>query len=139
MNIGNKKIYAGVVRITDRHIDLLIKDKTWTVERNWFNAVWSGDFIQFQLTTPDGKKTINQNSSLEDTVWLDAVLSNILHLPPGLNGEWDTELKDKIKLFQKREGLNVDSQVGPGTLQRIAESLNKAPELIVDDGTEGKR
>ena len=139
MNIGNKKIYAGVVRITDRHIDLLIKDKTWTVERNWFNAVWSGDFIQFQLTTPDGKKTINQNSSLEDTVWLDAVLSNILHLPPGLNGEWDTELKDKIKLFQKREGLNVDSQVGPGTLQRIAKSLNKAPELIVDDGTEGKR
>lgn len=133
ISVDGQTVYVTVVKVTDETLDILIKGSTWTVQRNWFDSVWAGEYIQLLPQTPSGKSVINNTSPETDTAWLDMTLSKILNLPFSKTGRWDNDLIGKIKLFQQRENLVVDGRVGKGTLIQIAKRTGNMPELLTKE------
>jgi general secretion pathway protein A len=133
ISVDGQTVYVTVVKVTDETLDILIKGSTWTVQRNWFDSMWAGEYIQLLPQTPSGKSVINNTSPETDTAWLDMTLSKILNLPFSKTGRWDNDLTGKIKLFQQRENLVVDGRVGKGTLIQIAKRTGNMPELLTKE------
>lgn len=133
IKVDEQSLYVTVVKVTDETLDILIKDETWTVQRSWFNEVWSGEYIQLLPQTPGGKSVINKTSPEADSAWLDMTLSKILNLPFSKTGLWDKELIEKITLFQQRENLVVDGRVGKSTLVQIAKRTGNVPVLLTEE------
>lgn len=133
ISVDGQTVYVTVVKVTDETLDILIKGDTWTVQRNWFDSVWAGEYTQLLPQTPSGKSVINNTSPETDTAWLDMTLSKILNLPFSKTGRWDNDLTGKIKLFQQRENLAVDGRVGKGTLIQIAKRTGNMPELLTKE------
>lgn len=130
LNADKHVLHAVVMRISESELDLLIRGKTWTVQRTWFEPRWDGNFILMEKRTPDGEMTVSGNSSPESIVWLDAMLSRTLNIPAEKTGEWTPMLVEKVKRFQQRENLKQDGKPGKQTLIRLQQALGEAPQLI---------
>lgn len=83
-------------------------------------------------TTPEGKTSITKKSSVEDIIWLDAMLSRVLNVEADESGEWSALLVEKIRQFQVQNGLTADGIAGQLSLIKLWQALDESPKLIVE-------
>ena len=133
LHVGEVSIPVVVVRHNEDSLDVLIGQQTWTLQREWFESVWKGDYLLLWKPSPAGRKNIARDSSEQDIVWLEQTLNRAMNLTSIPTGEWSPLLVEKIRLFQKRVQLNADGVVGPSTLMHLWHSTNESARLFNDE------
>lgn len=132
LHFENNILFAVVIRVGEQDVDLLINDTTWTVNKAWFEKYWKGEFTAFWKPAPDGSTGLSSKSSPESITWLEAMLNKSLMLTGTPSGQWTPLLKEKITMFQNKNGLNADGKVGKTTLTRLWQGSGEAPRLLVE-------
>jgi general secretion pathway protein A len=132
LHLGKNILFAVVIRVGEQDVDLLINDTTWMVKKSWFEKNWKGEFTTFWKPAPDGNSGITSKSSPESITWLEAMLNKSLMLSGTPSGQWTPLLKEKITMFQNKNGLSADGKVGKTTLTRLWQGSGEAPRLLVE-------
>ena len=85
------------------------------------DELWTGEYLMVWQPPPVGKHVIGPGSSGESVRWLRKLLSQV----PGLDftdsgsRRYNQSVRNAVRRFQTREGLEVDGIAGPRTLIRL--------------------
>ena len=132
LQVADKKIPVVVIGFSGENVIALAGKRTWHLRLAWFSTVWNGNYTIMRKTTPEGKTTITKKSSVEDIIWLDAMLSRVLNVEADESGEWSALLVEKIREFQVQNGLTADGIAGQLSLIKLWQALDESPKLIVE-------
>lgn len=130
LQMADKKIPVIVIGFRGEDAIALSGKNTWHLNLRWFSKVWNGNFTIMRKTTPEGKTTVTKKSSVEEIIWLDAMLSRVLNVEPDESGQWSGLLVEKIREFQAQNGLTADGIVGQLSLIKLWQVLGESPKLI---------
>ncbi|WP_164675348.1 ExeA family protein [Vibrio rhodolitus] len=134
LDFAGEPRFAVLYRATEERVQLLIDSERVEFDRRWLSDIWHGEyhFIWQRLW----QQTLKPGMSGSSVTHLDSALSKLLELPVSTNATYGDDLKHKVSLFQRWQGLNVDGIAGENTLRRLellAQSDN-APHLTVLEG-----
>lgn len=132
LQVADKKIPVVVIGFRGENVIALAGKRTWHLRLAWFSTVWNGNYTIMRKTTPEGKTSITKKSSVEDIIWLDAMLSRVLNVEADESGEWSALLVEKIRQFQVQNGLTADGIAGQLSLIKLWQALDESPKLIVE-------
>lgn len=126
--------FAVLYRATPERVQLLIDSQRVEFERRWLNQIWHGEYhlIWQRLWS----ETLKPGMTGNQVKTLDTELSKVLEMPTSNESAYGNSLRDKVSLFQRWQGLNVDGIAGANTLRNLewlAQSDN-SPHLTVLEG-----
>ena len=122
-----REIYAVVLHVADGKADLLLGSERWQVSVEWLNKVWGQGYTFLWQLPESGHTVISKRSGVADVRWLEAAVSQALRLPVRNKvSRFDAQLTDKVRQFQKQEGLVEDGVAGEQTLLRLVIRSQKA-------------
>ncbi|WP_260260865.1 ExeA family protein [Vibrio intestinalis] len=124
--------YAVLDRLDDTQVELVLQGKRVIVATEWFEQMWQGDY---HLIWQRGwYRPLAPGMSGSEVASLDSSLSHVLELAPSSSSRYGAEVKEKVELFQRWQGLSVDGIAGAETLQRLElYSQGDAPKLQLEE------
>ncbi|NVD07482.1 AAA family ATPase [Vibrio sp. JPW-9-11-11] len=130
LDIDGQTRFAVLYTLTDTQVQLLINGNLIEFERRWLAAIWHGEYRR--IWQSHWNETLKPGMKGQPIALLDQHLSRVLGQPESARPIFDQRLKEKVKLFQRWQGLSVDGIAGQKTL-RLLEVLSQpdAPRLLV--------
>ena len=130
---GGVKSFAVLYRLNHQVAQLLIGDKNIELPLARLDQLWNGEY--HRIWRRYWQQTLKVGMSGEAIALLDDRLSQVLGQPNSSNNVYDQALQDKVKAFQRWQGLTVDGIAGKKTLQRLEEVAQvDAPTLQMAEG-----
>ena len=128
LDIDGQPRYAVLYSVSHQNVELLVDGQLITFEREWLSSIWQGQYRHIWQSR--WNETLKEGMKGEPIALLDTALSQVLGEPDSGSSLFDAELKRKVELFQRWQGLAVDGIAGHKTL-RILEELAQqdAPTL----------
>lgn len=125
--------FAVLYRLNHQVAQLLIGDKNIELPLARLDQLWNGEY--HRIWRRYWQQTLKVGMSGETIALLDDRLSQVLGQPNSSNNVYDQALQDKVKAFQRWQGLTVDGIAGKKTLQRLEEVAQvDAPTLQMAEG-----
>ena len=129
----DRRIYATVVGLDGDEADIIVDGYSLQSSVGGLSRYWNGDFLLLWRPPLPFAREIKFGRRGDDVAWLRAKLAE-LGLPTDAaidEKDFGTPLRDALRTFQRRQGLNVDGIVGPRTLIQIniAMGVPNAPAL----------
>lgn len=117
LELAGKKSYAVLYHLSSDKVQLLVGGERIELDKTNLNAIWHGEYhlIWQRLWF----NTLKPGMSGHHVASLDYQLSEILDQPLATSDVYGAELKRKVELFQRWQGLDVDGIAGKKTLQRL--------------------
>ncbi|RBW42812.1 general secretion pathway protein GspA [Psychromonas sp. B3M02] len=123
-------VYAVLYRVEDQ-FELLIGSQQITVDREWLDEYWSGEFTLLWQPPFTIDKPLKFGEKSGRVLWLTAQLNRLYGLPETQKDRFDWELKEQVTAFQEDNGLVADGIAGQQTLMLLAQQLDpKIPSLL---------
>lgn len=120
--------YAVLYQLDSEHATLLLDGQLYTLPSAELERRWNGEYRHIWRRYWVG--TLKPGMEGEAIAALDAHLSSILDQPSTQSARFDEVLEQKVKLFQRWQGLTVDGIAGSKTLRKIEQmSLHESPRL----------
>ncbi|MCL2917452.1 ExeA family protein [Shewanella litorisediminis] len=127
---GGEFFVTVIERDGDELLVQLAEQQLW-VNRDWFNRHFTGTFELFWQAPVYSPREIGIASPQPEVQWLENGLAKVDKITPRLVNEFDTELENRLKLFQRQHGLKADGIAGSQTLQQLNLYLsNDGPRLV---------
>lgn len=127
---GGEFFVTVIERDGDELLVQLAEQQLW-VNRDWFNRHFTGTFELFWQAPVYSPREIGIASPQPEVQWLENGLAKVDKITPRLVNEFDTELENRLKLFQRQHGLKADGIAGSQTLQQLNLYLsNEGPRLV---------
>lgn len=125
--------YALVTGLGPEQVTLAAGDVETRFPRSTIDAGWSGEFLFLWKPAQGRRSWINHRSPAAAVLWLKQRLGQV----PGVALEepnstlFDAALRESVRTFQRRHGLEADGIVGPETLIQLntAAGLPDIPRL----------
>jgi len=128
LDIDGQSRFATLYAVSDSHVQLLVGGKLVTFERQWLSSIWQGQYRSIWQSA--WNETLKQGMEGESVAKLDKALSRVLGEPDSESVQFDSDVKRKVELFQRWQGLTVDGVAGQKTLQLLERlSQQDAPTL----------
>ncbi|WP_084419178.1 ExeA family protein [Photobacterium sp. J15] len=121
---GQPEFYAVLYALNDDSVELLLGGKRIAVEYDWFNARWQQNYTLLWRPPLGDKSAIRYGQQGPRVQWLNQQLSLLLGESVSQAGRFDQVLLDKLRRFQRAQGLAADGIAGPRTLMVIDSALN---------------
>lgn len=128
-----KNRYAVLYRANREQVQLLIDGERVEFSTHWLKEVWTGEYhLIWQRLW---HQTLKPGMNGHQIASLDYQLSQLLQMPLASEQNYGEDLKQKVKLFQRWQGLTADGIAGERTLRRLELlSQEQAPHLNVIEG-----
>ena len=128
---NDREMYAVLLHVADNQADLLLGSQHWNVSTEWLNKVWDQDYTVLWRMPESGTTLISKRSGADDIQWLETKVSQALRQPVRNKvTRFDAPLENKVRQFQKQEGLSADGVAGEQTLLRLSiRSREAVPRL----------
>ncbi|AIW15038.1 ExeA family protein [Vibrio tubiashii] len=128
LNIDQQPRFAVLLGLSGTHVQLLANDQVFEFEREWLSSIWQGEYRE--IWQGYWNQTLKPGMSGEAIAVLDQHLSQVLGEQSSGKTQFNEQLKHKVELFQRWQGLTVDGIAGRKTL-RLLEKLSQpqAPTL----------
>jgi len=128
LQIDEQPRFAILYSVVGNQVELLVKDQLVSFDRQWLASIWQGQYRHIWQSY--WSETLKQGMSGEGVAQLDKALSQLLGEPESASARFDSEVKRKVELFQRWQGLSVDGIAGKKTLRLLEElSQQDAPTL----------
>jgi general secretion pathway protein A len=113
--------YAAVGALDDDQVTLDLVEGSEPVPTEVVDGLWDGEFLLLWQPPPVGTGVIGPGTSGEAVRWLRKLVAQVpeLSLEATSSGAYDAALRNAVRRFQEREGLEVDGIAGPKTLIRL--------------------
>jgi general secretion pathway protein A len=131
----NTPRYAVLVGMTDQTAALQIGAERLTVGLSALARRWRGDFATL-WRAPDGYNPAARGGATGPAITqlarqLDQLEGNTARATSSAPQQLDTELKNRVRDFQRSHGLQADGQPGPMTYMQLESALgNSTPRLL---------
>lgn len=126
------KHFAVIRSINSDHATIQLDTQQWEISLTELAQRWQNQITLIWIKPPGFKKDLQQNDRGETVEWLAKQLDSIQGsmIPPRRFQTMNTLLVERLKDFQKSQGLPADGIAGPQTLIRINERIGlDAPRL----------
>ena len=126
----DKKFYGAIISKNNNELLLQLGKQQFWVKSAWFEKHFIGFFDLIWHPDSELPEKIDPESSVSYLQWLDSGLAKLNNQPIRIVYRYDGNLKNKIELFQRQNGLRVDGVAGGETLQLLSAYLSqKGPRL----------
>ena len=126
------KHFAVIRSINDDHAVIQLDKQQWSISLSDLKQRWQNQITLIWIKPPGYEKDLKQNDRGKTVEWLARQLDSIQGsmIPPRHFQTMNTLLVERLKDFQKSQGLPADGIAGPQTLIRINEHIGlDAPKL----------
>jgi general secretion pathway protein A len=125
-----ERAFAAVGALDEDRITLDLLEGSEPVPIAAVDGHWGGEFLLLWQPPPVGNGVIGPSATGEAVQWLRKLISQVpdLSLEATSSGVYDAALRDAVRRFQEREGLEVDGIAGPKTLIRLHNAVDM-PEI----------
>ncbi|UPQ88400.1 ExeA family protein [Vibrio sinaloensis] len=130
LNIDGQTRFAVLYGLSQGQVQLLVNGQLIEFEQQWLATIWQGEYRR--IWQGYWQQTLKSGMRGQQVALLDSHLSRVLGQPESAQPFFDNQLKQKVELFQRWQGLSVDGIAGQQTL-RLLEVLSQpdAPKLTV--------
>ncbi|GGI69673.1 ExeA family protein [Shewanella gelidii] len=111
--------YGTVVRIEGSQMLLQLAEQQLWVSREWFTEHFSGTYEIFWQRPEGLPQEISRSSSSGQIQWLENSLARLDNKSPRLVNRLDAQLEQRLKAFQRTQGLKPDGIAGRNTLIKL--------------------
>ncbi len=116
-------MYAVLIGLSDQSATLQAAGKLYTVRLVSLGRLWRGDFATYWRPPPGYSADLNDGSSGVAVQRLASQLSQLDGVPTlpasAASSTLDATLRDRVRAFQRAQGLKPDGQPGPMTFMQI--------------------
>jgi general secretion pathway protein A len=131
---GGPDFHATLKRLSSAEADLLVAGEPRRVSREAFERQWTGEYTALWRGPAGDRRLLRVGSRGSDVTWIRNRLGRMdgRPVPPNEDSEsvFDQELAQRVRQFQRDQGLDADGVAGPATLMRLAEITDAtAPRL----------
>ncbi len=144
LNAGDGRNYYAILdRLQDTEARLRVGNATETVSLVMLSRYFSGDFSTLWRLPPDYGEVVRKGDEGTEVDWIAAQLAKARHAAaPDGPQRFDDTMLERVREFQRVQGLKVDGVIGPATfmlLNRVAgitePSLHASPPDVPADAT----
>ncbi|OAJ92227.1 ExeA family protein [Vibrio bivalvicida] len=128
LHIEQQPRFVVLYGLSESKVSLLVNDQVIEFERQWLSRIWQGEYREIWQSY--WNETLKPGMRGEAIAALDQHLSQVLGEKASGQTQFNLQLKQKVELFQRWQGLTVDGIAGKKTL-RLLERLSQpqAPSL----------
>ncbi|WP_159654930.1 ExeA family protein [Vibrio atypicus] len=120
--------YAVLHHLNEQSAQLLVGNENIELPLEFLTPLWKGEY--HQIWRHYWNISLKPGMQGEAVSLLDRHLSHVLGEPLAQSDVYDQVLKEKVKLFQRWQGLSVDGIAGKNTLRRLEKVAREdAPSL----------
>lgn len=134
---NNQRFYGAVVGAAEDKLLLQLAEQQLWVDKAWFEPHFSGTFELLWQESAVTMADISQKSSVSQLQWLEDALALIQYRSARRIQQYDSELEQDLKSFQREHGLKADGIAGSQTLVRLNLYLNEQGPRLTDNGAQG--
>lgn len=134
---NNQRFYGAVVGAAEDKLLLQLAEQQLWVDKVWFEPHFSGTFELLWQESAVTMADISQKSSVSQLQWLEDALALIQYRSARRIQQYDSELEQDLKSFQREHGLKADGIAGSQTLVRLNLYLNEQGPRLTDNGAQG--
>ncbi|MCE9677923.1 AAA family ATPase [Shewanella sp. AS1] len=132
---NQEHFYGTVVARQGEQLLLQLSEQQLWVDRDWFNRHFSGTFEILWQAPSYQPREIGRGAPISQIQWLENALAHIQQKSPRLLSEFDYELEQELKSFQRQHGLRADAIAGHQTLVQLNLYLSdQGPRLQAGEG-----
>ncbi|KHT38161.1 ExeA family protein [Vibrio sinaloensis] len=131
LNKDGRQSYAVLHSLDQVNARLLVGERNIELPLTQLKAIWSGEYRQIWRKYWGG--SLKPGMQGEPVALLDHHLSMLLGKPRTGSDRYDSALQEKVKLFQRWQGLSVDGIAGKNTLQRLEEMVREGVPSLTDN------
>ena len=124
--------YAALLAVEDQSVTIDLAGNTQTIAATLLQKYWRGEFTMLWQQPPGYKGLMQIGVVGDEVLWLRQKLNKIDPKNPldEIN-EYDEQLAQRVRVFQRKQGLLPDGVAGVQTLIHINESSgSKEPRLV---------
>ncbi len=132
----NQQAFYGTVvsRQGDQLLLQLAEQQLW-VNREWFNRHFAGTFELLWQAPDNQPREIGRSAPAAQIQWLENALAHIQQKSPRLVSQFDSQLEQELRSFQRQHGLRADAIAGQQTLVQLNLYLSdQGPRLLESGG-----
>ncbi|QQX81353.1 AAA family ATPase [Shewanella sp. KX20019] len=111
--------YGTVVARQGEQMLLQLNEQQLWVKRDWFNRHFSGTFEILWQAPNNQVSEIGKSANQAQLQWLENSLAIVSESSPRLVSEFDSQLEQNLKAFQRQHGLTADGIAGAQTLVQL--------------------
>lgn len=131
---GGPDFHAMLKRLSAAEADVLVAGEPRRVSRETFERQWTGEYTALWRGPAGDRRVLRLGSRGSDVTWIRNRLGRMDGKPVPANEDsesvFDQELAQRVRQFQRDQGLDADGVAGPATLMRLAEITDAtAPRL----------
>lgn len=134
---NNQRFYGAVVGAAEDKLLLQLAEQQLWVDKAWFEQHFSGTFELLWQESAVTMADISQKSSVSQLQWLEDALALVQYRSARRIQQYDGELEQDLKSFQREHGLKADGIAGSQTLVRLNLYLNEQGPRLTDKGAQG--
>ncbi|WP_372873029.1 ExeA family protein [Shewanella sp.] len=132
-DVGNEFFATVIERDGDELLVQLAEQQLW-VNRDWFNRHFTGTFELLWQAPSYSPREISISSPQPEVQWLENGLARVENSAPRLLSQFDAELEERLKIFQRQHGLKADGIAGSQTLAQLNLYLSQEGPRLVQGG-----
>lgn len=121
---GGIPYYAILYAVRRDSVELLLANQRVSVKPEWLAARWDGEYTLLWRPPLGDKGAIRYGQQGPRVRWLDDQLSALLGVQQSRDDIFGQGLLEKLRRFQKAQGLSVDGIAGPRTLMVVDAAMN---------------
>ncbi|EDP58406.1 ExeA family protein [Vibrio sp. AND4] len=128
LNYQSQVGYVILYALGDNKVDVLNGSQRLRLPVSWLKPLWQGNIIElWQAPLRDTLRSDMEGPAIDV---LDQLLAQAVNEQPLGSEVYDSELKERVELFQRWQGIGVDGIAGKQTLERLQQSVQiDAPPL----------
>ncbi|WP_110456068.1 ExeA family protein [Shewanella algidipiscicola] len=131
---NQQPFYGTVVSRQGEQLLLQLGEQQLWVDRAWFTRHFSGTFEILWQAPSYQPKEIGRGAPIAQVQWLENALAHIQQKSPRLVNQFDDELEQALRAFQRQHGLRADAIAGSQTLVQLNLYLSDQGPRLQESG-----
>ena len=131
---NQQDFYGAVIAVDGEQLLMQLGEQQLWVDRAWFNQHFSGTFEILWQAPNLPMMDISQKSSPGQLQWLENALAHVNNRNTRRVNQFDVQLENDLKSFQRQHGLKADGIAGNQTLVRLNLYLSQQGPRLTDNG-----
>ncbi|QUJ67865.1 AAA family ATPase [Photobacterium sp. GJ3] len=115
--------YAVLYALWPGEAELMLGDERVRVSRAWLQARWQQQYTLMWRPPMGESSSIRYGQQGSRVAWLDRQLNRLLGESGGVSRQFDQDVLEKLRRFQRAQGLYPDGIAGPMTLMVLDTAL----------------
>ncbi|GEM74261.1 ExeA family protein [Vibrio sagamiensis] len=128
LNYQGKVGYVVLYAIGDNKVEVLNGQQRLRLPTSWLKPLWQGNIIE--LWQAPLRETLRLEMEGPAIEVLDQLLALAVNESPLGTDTFDSSIKERVKLFQRWQDLNVDGIAGKQTLDRLQQNVQLNAPLL---------